>query len=55
MKKREIVMLSGLSLSVGMVLGFLISPIKQGIYNYAGNSTHYHYGKKRLTDGSADE
>lgn len=31
MKKREIFMLSSLTFSVGIVLGFLLSPVKQGI------------------------
>lgn len=31
MKKREIFMLPSLTFSLGIVLGFLLSPVKQGI------------------------
>jgi hypothetical protein len=50
MKKREIFMLSTLSFSLGMILGFLISPIKEGVYNIAGNSTSNNYDKRKLTE-----
>ncbi|MCR2823884.1 hypothetical protein [Lederbergia panacisoli] len=49
MKKREVFMLSALSFSVGIVFGFLISPIKQGVYNIAGNTENYHYHDKKNT------
>ena len=45
MKKREIFMLAALTLSMGVVLGFLLSPVKQGIGNNAGNSTNNYYDK----------
>jgi hypothetical protein len=44
MKKREIFMLSSLTFSLGIVIGFLISPVKKGI---TGNVTN-NYGKKDL-------
>lgn len=31
MKKREIFMLSSLTFSVGVIIGFMLSPIKKGI------------------------
>ena len=49
MKKKEIFMLAAITFSVGMVLGFLISPVKQGIGNNSGNTTNNYYDKKRLT------
>jgi hypothetical protein len=37
MKKREILLLSSLTFSMGVIVGFFISPVKEGIYNFAGN------------------
>lgn len=50
MRKREVFMLSSLAFSMGIVLGFLISPVKNGIGNNAGNTITNCYGKKSLTD-----
>jgi len=49
MKKREIVMLSSTVFSLGLVLGFLISPIKKGIIVIGGDSTTNNYSKEDLT------
>jgi hypothetical protein len=49
MKKREIFMLSSITFSLGIVLGFLISPIKQGISIYGGDTTNNNYAKKNST------
>lgn len=46
MRKREIFMLSALTFSMGIVFRFLISPVKNGIGNNAGNSINNYYGKK---------
>lgn len=47
MKKREILLLSALSFSVGAIWGFLISPAKNGFGNNAGNTTNNnYYGEK---------
>ncbi|WP_182629341.1 hypothetical protein [Clostridium chromiireducens] len=46
MKKREIFMLSSTAFSLGIVLGFLISPIKKGINVYGGDSISNNYAKK---------
>ena len=43
MKKREIIMLASLSFSMGAILGFLLSPVKQGIINVNGNTTNNNY------------
>jgi hypothetical protein len=43
MKKREIIMLASLSFSMGVVLGFILSPVKQGITNVIGNTTNNNY------------
>lgn len=50
MKKREIFMLSALTFSIGIVFGFLISPVKQGIGNNSGNTINNYFNKKPLTD-----
>jgi len=56
MKKREIFTLSALAFSMGIVLGFLISPAKNGFGNYVTNSTNNYYDKENLTtDKSIDE
>ncbi|MBZ9689689.1 hypothetical protein G9F72_025765 [Clostridium estertheticum] len=47
MKKREIFMLSALTFSMGIVFGFLLSPVKQGIGNNSGNSLNNYYDKKQ--------
>jgi hypothetical protein len=46
MKKREIFMLSSLAFSVGIVLGFYFSPVKQGIVVTGGDSTNNNFDKK---------
>lgn len=35
---------------MGMSIGFLISPIKQGMGNNSGNTTNNYYGKEQLKD-----
>lgn len=50
MKKREIFGLSALAFSMGIVFGFLISPVKNGFGNNAGNTVNNYYFKKHLTD-----
>lgn len=45
MRKREIIMLSALSFSMGVVFGFLISPVKKGLGNNSGNTIKNYYGK----------
>jgi hypothetical protein len=49
MKKREIFILSTLSFSLGIILGFLISPVKEGISNVSGNTTNNYNDKKNST------
>jgi hypothetical protein len=49
MKKREIFMLSSTVFSLGIVLGFLLSPIKRGINIYGGDSTSNNYAKEHST------
>lgn len=46
MRKREVVLLSTTMFFFGMVLGFLLAPIKHGIYNFAGNNTTHNYEKE---------
>lgn len=46
MKKREILLLSALTFSVGTVFGFLLSPAKNGFGNNSGNNTNNYYGEK---------
>ncbi|WP_346929882.1 hypothetical protein [Clostridium sp.] len=53
MKKREIFMLSALAFSCGIVFGFLLSPIKQGITVNGGDNTNTSFNKKHsATDES---
>lgn len=49
MKKREIFMLSSTVFSLGIVLGFLLSPIKKGIVIVGGDSTSNNYAKEHST------
>lgn len=44
MKKREIFLLSSTVFSLGIVLGFLISPIKQGMNFYGSDVITKNYG-----------
>jgi len=55
MKKREVFMLSALSFSVGIVFGFLISPVKNGFGNNAGNHINNYYCKKPSTDDELED
>ncbi|WP_154674948.1 hypothetical protein [Desnuesiella massiliensis] len=50
MKKREIFMLSSTVFSLGIVLGFLLSPIKKGINIYGGDSISNNYAKEHSTN-----
>lgn len=54
MKKRETFMLSALTFSAGIIIGFLLSPIKNGIVNEAGNTTHNHYHEKKPVDSKSE-
>ncbi|SHJ90751.1 hypothetical protein SAMN05444401_0091 [Clostridium amylolyticum] len=51
MKKREIFMLSALAFSTGIILGFLLSPVKQGCGNNNGNTINNYYGDKKRSIG----
>jgi hypothetical protein len=48
-KKREILMLSSTVFSLGVILGFLLSPVKKGILIYGGDSTNNNYPKNHST------
>lgn len=50
MKKREILLLSALTFSVGTIFGFLISPVKKGLGNGCGTTTNNYYGEKDKED-----
>jgi hypothetical protein len=52
MKKSEVVLASLCGLFLGMVIGFLIAPIKKGIEfgNNSGNTTSNYYGKEEEED-----
>jgi hypothetical protein len=50
MRNREIFMLSALTFSMGIVMGFLISPAKNGFGNNSGNTTNHYYQKKPAAD-----
>jgi len=50
MRKREIFMLSSTVFSLGIVLGFLLSPVKKGINIYGGDNTSNNYAKKHSTN-----
>ncbi|GGM38473.1 hypothetical protein GCM10011351_25720 [Paraliobacillus quinghaiensis] len=50
MRKREILALSALTFSMGVILGFLISPAKNGFGNNAGNTIHNNYYKEPSTE-----
>lgn len=53
MRKREIFTLSALAFSMGVVLGFLISPVKNGFGNNSGNNIkNYYYSKPSKDDES---
>ncbi|GGA71868.1 hypothetical protein [Ornithinibacillus halotolerans] len=43
MEKREIVILSALTFTIGLILGFLASPMKKGVINIQGNNNTYRY------------
>lgn len=43
MKKSTAALVSVICLLAGIILGFLIAPIKEGIGNHCGNTTNNHY------------
>lgn len=49
MSKREIFMLSSVTFSLGIICGFLISPIKQGIIVAAGDNNTNNNLDKRIS------
>lgn len=49
MKKREIFLLSSTVFSLGLVLGFMLAPIKKGINVYGGGSISNNYSKNEPT------
>lgn len=49
MKKSEIFMLTSTVFSLGIVIGFLLAPIKKGINIYGGDSTSNNYTIKYPT------
>ncbi len=57
MKVRKTILLSGLTFFMGMVSGFLLAPIKQGIINTAGSNTYntYNYYGDEELDTLEDE
>ncbi|MDF2821288.1 MAG: hypothetical protein K0R15_1729 [Clostridiales bacterium] len=46
MSKSKVFFISTFWFLLGLVLGFLISPIKQGIGNNSGNTTNNYYDKE---------
>lgn len=54
MRKRESFTLSALAFSMGIVVGFLISPAKKGFGNNSGNTTNNFYGQNPLTDDETE-
>lgn len=54
MKKREIFMLSVLTFFMGMVLGFIISPAKNGFGNNTWNTINNNYDKKHIEAEEAE-
>lgn len=54
MRKREIFILSSLTFSMGIVFGFLISPVKNGFgnncSNTSGSTINNYYDKKQQKD-----
>ena len=49
MNKKEIFKISALAFSMGIVFGFLISPVKNGFGNNCGNTTNNYYDKEPST------
>lgn len=48
--KKEVFTLSALAFSMGIIIGFLISPAKNGLGNNSGKTINNYYGKKPSTD-----
>lgn len=55
MKKREIFLLSSTVFSLGLVLGFVLAPIKKGINIYGGDSISNNYGKNDSTPATQEQ
>ena len=51
MTKIEVILLASLSFSLGLIIGFFTSPIKNGITNIAGNTTNNY----NLTDSKKED
>ena len=55
MNKGKTFWIAATSFFAGVVLGFFVSTVKNGIGNNSGNSTHYHYGEKHYTQEESDQ
>jgi len=55
MKKGQVFLVAAASFFAGVALGFFASPVKNGIGNNSGNTTHYHYGEKHFMRDGADQ
>ncbi len=50
-KKRSISRLAVFAgFATGVIVGFMLSPIKNGVGNNSGNTTHYHYGMESIQE-----
>lgn len=54
MSKKTGILLSIISLLSGIIIGFLIAPMKGGIGNNSGNS-HYYYGNEEEKKEESNE
>ncbi|MBD7911602.1 MULTISPECIES: hypothetical protein [Clostridium] len=50
MNKKEVLGLTSLAFSIGVVFGFIISPVKNGVGNNSGNTTNNYYNKEKSSD-----
>lgn len=55
MKKRTGFMLSIVFLLLGIIIGFLVGPIKQGFGNNNGNSNVYNYNNTPKNENAGSE
>lgn len=54
MEKKTVILISLISFLSGLVLGFFISPVKQGFGNNCGNHNHYYSGPEEDTENKEE-
>jgi hypothetical protein len=54
-QRRHVVLIPSLTFLLGVILGFLLSPVKHGMGNNSGNVTNHYYSEEEPLEVSNQE